>query len=133
MGLGNRLEVLEEDATRYRELLKARLFHQVWVVVGLALVKISICLFLLRLVEKKPYNRKLYTWFLWSFIAFMTAFTVASVLTLVSMRLIFSCSSTARADISPLSFAEQQCLTRSFNVSLLLPHGNTPYVRRPLE
>ncbi|KAF2621923.1 hypothetical protein BU25DRAFT_296680, partial [Macroventuria anomochaeta] len=78
LGLGNRLEFLEANAASYRELLKARLLHQVWVVVGLALVKVSICLFLLRLVMKK-----LYIQFLWGIIVFMFAFTIASVLTLV--------------------------------------------------
>jgi hypothetical protein len=83
LGLGSRVEVLEENAASYRKLLKARLLHQVWVVVGLALVKVSICLFLLRLVVKK-----LYINVLWGMVAFMTAFTLASVFTLVSHRML---------------------------------------------
>lgn len=78
-GLGNRLEVLEENVTSYRRLLLARLLHQVFVVLAIGLVKISICMFLLRLVTKK-----LYVWFLWGMVAFMSAFTIASVLTIVS-------------------------------------------------
>lgn len=83
LGLGSPVQVLKGNVVHYHELLKARLLHQVWVVVGLAFVKVSICLFILRLVAKK-----LYINVLWAIVVFMVAFTTASVLTLASSPLV---------------------------------------------
>lgn len=128
LGLGNRLELLESNAARYRELLKARLLHQVWVVVGLALVKVSICLFLLRLVAKKLYIRVL-----WGIIGFMFTFTIASVLTLVGEPFVFSCNYIARVDTTTMIFTDRHRHTSSCSAFPLQPHGITPYVHRQLD
>src|SRR5690242_6502324 len=99
LGLGNHVEILKANPASYHDLLKARLLHQVWVVVGLAFVKVSICLFLLRLVA-----RKLYVNVLRGIVAFMIVFTAASVLTLVSN--LFVSQWVARDSSVPLIIAD---------------------------
>ncbi|KAH6618479.1 hypothetical protein C7974DRAFT_415853 [Boeremia exigua] len=77
LGLGKHIAVIRMDMDRYRELLKVRLVHMICVTVGQCIVKISVGLFLLRLVV-----RRLHTWFLYSVIVFLMAFTVVSFCTL---------------------------------------------------
>lgn len=83
LGLGKHPVVLETDQYRFRELLKARLLHQTFVVLGLSLVKMSICLLLLRLVQQRWQTRGL-----WGILIFQGAFTVACELTLVGSSLL---------------------------------------------
>jgi hypothetical protein len=80
LGLGSRVELLEANAATYHQLLMFRFFHQVSVVIALGLVKVSICLFLQRLVAKN----KWYTRALWPVIVLMTVLTLVSVGTIVS-------------------------------------------------
>lgn len=61
------------------ELRKIRRIRLELLVVGISLVKISVSLFLMRLVQ-----RKTYAIFLWTLIGFLVAFTVACLGTLVS-------------------------------------------------
>ncbi|KAF5848311.1 hypothetical protein GGP41_005711 [Bipolaris sorokiniana] len=77
LGLGSQVDLLEANMSNYHKLLLARLLHQVFVVMALGLVKVSICLFLLRLVMKKLYIRAL-----WGIIIFMVVFTIGSVLSI---------------------------------------------------
>lgn len=77
LGLGKHLAVIQMDMDRYRELLKVRLVHMICVTVGQCIVKISVSLFLLRLVVKR-----LHMWFLYGVIAFLVAFTAVSFCTL---------------------------------------------------
>lgn len=80
LGLGSRVELLEANAAMYRQLLMFRFFHQMSVVVALGLVKVSICLFLQRLVAtNKSYSRAL-----WLAIVLMVILTLVSVGTIVS-------------------------------------------------
>lgn len=83
LGLGKHPVVLEADQYRFRELLKARLMHQTFVVLGLSLVKMSICLLLLRVVQKWWQTQGL-----WGIFIFQGAFTIACELTLVSSSLL---------------------------------------------
>lgn len=122
LGLGNNVEILKANPARYHDLLKARLLHQVWVVVGLAFVKVSICLFLLRLVA-----RVLYVNVLRGIVAFMIVFTAASVLTLVSN--VFVSQWVTRDRRVRLVVAESCLGTRFFNVTLSQRRGTTPCVR----
>ncbi|KAJ6196215.1 hypothetical protein J3E72DRAFT_396138 [Bipolaris maydis] len=50
LGLGSRVDILKANMSNYHKLLLTRLLHQVFVVVALGLVKVSVCLFLLRLI-----------------------------------------------------------------------------------
>lgn len=70
-----------QDQEAFRTLLKARLVHQITVVIGISLVKISVALFLLRLA-----TRRAYLWFLHSTIVFLILFTMACMGTLVSTQ-----------------------------------------------
>ena len=80
LGLGSRVELLEANAAMYRQLLMFRFFHQMSVVIALGLVKVSICLFLQRLVAtNKSYSRAL-----WLAIVLMVVLTLVSVGTIVS-------------------------------------------------
>ena len=80
LGLGSRVELLEANAAMYRQLLMFRFFHQMSVVIALGLVKVSICLFLQRLVAtNKSYSRAL-----WLAIVLMVILTLVSVGTIVS-------------------------------------------------
>ena len=83
LGLGKHPVVLEADQYRFRELLKARLLHQTFIVLGLSLVKMSICLLLLRVVQKRWQTQGL-----WGVFIFQGAFTIACELTLVSSSLL---------------------------------------------
>lgn len=78
LGLGKHPVVLEANKSAYHELLKACLLHQIFVVLGLSLVKMSICLLLLRMVHARWQTRGL-----WGIFIFQGAFTVACELTLV--------------------------------------------------
>ena len=75
------MAVITADKARYRQLLKFRLVHMTTVSVGIVLVKISVCLFLLRLA-----TRRAQIWFLWGVIYFLVPFALASLGTLVSFR-----------------------------------------------
>ncbi|KAJ5026088.1 hypothetical protein PSV08DRAFT_248054 [Bipolaris maydis] len=77
LGLGSRVDILKANMSNYHKLLLTRLLHQVFVVVALGLVKVSVCLFLLRLVMKKLYIRAL-----WGIIIFIVVFTIGSVLSI---------------------------------------------------
>lgn len=77
LGLGKHLAVIQMDKDRYRELLKVREIHMICVTVGQCAVKISVSLFLLRLVV-----RRLHIWFLYGVNVFLAAFTVVSFCTL---------------------------------------------------
>lgn len=90
LGVGKPLVMIEANLDGYRQLLKARLVHQVCVVVGISLVKISVSLLLLRLVPKtahvmvETYKWKIYTWSIRGLLGFVVLFTIVCVLTLVS-------------------------------------------------
>lgn len=81
LGLGKHLAVIQLDKGRYRELLKVRQVHMICVTVGQCIVKISVTLFLLRLVVKRPH-----IWFLYGVVAFLSAFTLVSFSTLGKSR-----------------------------------------------
>ncbi|KAF2828696.1 hypothetical protein CC86DRAFT_404593 [Ophiobolus disseminans] len=78
-GVGKYTAVIRANPETYRTLLKARLIHQITVMTGISLVKISISFLLLRLAARKTYK-----WFLWGMIGFMGAFTLTCLGTLVS-------------------------------------------------
>lgn len=65
------------DMDAYRELLRIRVAHNVFVTVGQCIVKISVSLFLLRLVAERSH-----VIFLWCMIAFLAGFTFFSAFTL---------------------------------------------------
>lgn len=90
LGLGSRVDILKANMSNYHKLLLTRLLHQVFVVVALGLVKVSVCLFLLRLVMKKLYIRAL-----WGIIIFIVVFTIGSVLSIVSKIFYRLCDSMA--------------------------------------
>jgi hypothetical protein len=77
-GVGKHIAVIQSDEHGYAQLLKWRMVHMVVVGLGLAMVKISVCLFLLRLA-----TRRAYCWFLWGVIAFLVPFAITCALTLV--------------------------------------------------
>lgn len=77
LGLGKHLAVIRLEKGRYRELLKVRQIHMICVTMGQCMVKISVSLFLLRLVVKTSH-----VWFLYGVIAFLSAFTLLSFSTL---------------------------------------------------
>jgi uncharacterized membrane protein YeiB len=70
--------VITSDKHRYKLLFKFRLVHMTTVNVGIVLVKISVYLFLLRLM-----TRRAQTWFLWGIICSLVPFVLASLSTLV--------------------------------------------------
>ena len=76
-GVGKYAAVIQADAEGYRTLLKARQIHQITVMTGISLVKISISFLLLRLAAKKAY-----IWFLWGMVVFMVCFTLVCLGTL---------------------------------------------------
>jgi uncharacterized membrane protein YeiB len=78
LGVGKHVAVITSDKPRYVQLLKFRLVHMTTVSVGIVLVKVSVCLFLLRLV-----TRSAQVWFLWGVICFLVPFVLASLGTLV--------------------------------------------------
>jgi uncharacterized membrane protein YeiB len=78
LGVGKHVAVITSDKHRYKLLLKFRLVHMTTVSVGIVLVKMSVCLFLLRLM-----TRRAQTWFLWGIICFLVPFVLASLSTLV--------------------------------------------------
>ena len=78
LGVGKHIAVITSDKPRYVQLLKFRLVHMTTVSVGIVLVKVSVCLFLLRLVTKRAQ-----VWFLWGVICFLVPFVLASLGTLV--------------------------------------------------
>lgn len=61
----------------YRELLKVRFVHMICVTLGQCVVKISVSLFLLRIVV-----RRFHVWFLHGVIVFLASFTIVSFCTL---------------------------------------------------
>lgn len=61
----------------YRELLKVRFVHMICVTLGQCVVKISVSLFLLRIVV-----RRFHVWFLYGVIVFLASFTIVSFCTL---------------------------------------------------
>lgn len=63
----------------YRQILKARQIHIIAAVIGRSVTNISVALFQLRLAIER-----LYSYFLWSIIAFTVCFIVACTCTLVS-------------------------------------------------
>ena len=77
LGLGKHIAVIRMDMDHYRELLKVRQVHMICVTMGQCFVKISVSLFLLRVVV-----RRLHTWFLYGVVAFLGAFTAVSFCTL---------------------------------------------------
>lgn len=72
LGLGRHMAVIQMNEKSYRELLKVRQIHMVCVMIGISVVKISACLFLLRLTASRAH-----VWFLNGLVVFMMAFTVA--------------------------------------------------------
>lgn len=72
------MAVIVADKGRYKQLLKWRLVHMTTVSVGIVLVKISVCLFLMRLATSRPH-----IWFLRGLICFLIPFVLASLGTLV--------------------------------------------------
>ncbi|KAF2130943.1 hypothetical protein P153DRAFT_384158 [Dothidotthia symphoricarpi CBS 119687] len=80
-GLGKHIAVIQMDKASHRSFLRLRQVHQITVGIGLTMVKISICFFLLRLV-----TRKAYTWFLRGLIVFLVLFVVACTGTLVCRK-----------------------------------------------
>lgn len=79
LGVGKYVAVIQANEEGYMTLLLARQVHMICVVAGISLVKISVSFFLLRLA-----TRRIYTWFLWSMIGFLIAFTLVCMGTLVS-------------------------------------------------
>jgi hypothetical protein len=78
-GLGKYAAVIQADGDGYRTLLKARQVHMISIVAGIALVKVSVSFFLLRLA-----TRRIYSWCLWGLIGFLITFTLVCMGTLVS-------------------------------------------------
>ena len=72
LGLGKHLAVIQMDRPRYRQLLKVRLVHQICVIAGVTVVKISVSYMLLRLAVQKSH-----VYFLYSLIVFLVAFIIA--------------------------------------------------------
>lgn len=72
LGVGRYVAVIQANEDAYREILKARQVHMIAAVVGISVVKVSVAFFLLRLAI-----RRLYSYFLWSVIAFTGCFMVA--------------------------------------------------------
>lgn len=77
VGMGRHLAVVTMNPDTYKEFLRLRQVASILASFGVALVKISIAYFLLRLVVHKPY-----VWFLHGLNIFMTFFTLACVGTL---------------------------------------------------
>ncbi|KAF2126638.1 hypothetical protein P153DRAFT_359602 [Dothidotthia symphoricarpi CBS 119687] len=82
VGIGRHLVVIQMDKDRYREFLRLRQTQSILVAIGVALIKVSVACFLLRLVTKKAY-----AWFLHGLNIFMTLFTAACVGTLAAWDL----------------------------------------------
>ncbi len=78
LGVGKHVAVITANKQQYVRLLKFRLVHMTTVSVGIVLVKISVCLFLLRLA-----TRRAQIWFLWGVICFLIPFALAGLGTLV--------------------------------------------------
>ncbi|KAH7068331.1 hypothetical protein BKA63DRAFT_581790 [Paraphoma chrysanthemicola] len=94
LGVGKHVAVITSDKAQYKQLLKWRLVHMTTVSVGIVLVKVSVCLFLLRLA-----TRGAQVWFLWGVICFLIPFALAGLGTLV-----FQCNPIAAAwdiDLQP--------------------------------
>ncbi|KAJ8118158.1 hypothetical protein OPT61_g815 [Boeremia exigua] len=85
VGMGKHLAVVTMDTQKYEQFLKLRQVASILAAFGVALVKISIAYFLLRLVVHRGY-----IWFLHGLNIFMALYTLACVGTLVSVRLILS-------------------------------------------
>jgi hypothetical protein len=77
LGLGKHLSVVQTDMALYRELLKLRFVHMICVTLGQCVVKLSVSLFLLRIVA-----RRFHIWFLYGVICFLSSFTIVSFCTL---------------------------------------------------
>ncbi|KAF2748573.1 hypothetical protein M011DRAFT_399755 [Sporormia fimetaria CBS 119925] len=78
LGIGRYMAVIQANPDNYRTILLLRQIHMTVVVMGLSVVKISIALFLLRLVTRKAYQL-----FLWGLIVFLTLFSIACLGTLI--------------------------------------------------
>lgn len=78
LGVGRYVAVVQSDHASYRQILKARQVHMIFVVIGISVAKISVAFFLLRLTI-----RRLYSSFLWGIVIFLTCFTIACTCTLV--------------------------------------------------
>jgi hypothetical protein len=78
LGTGKHVAVITSDKPRYVQLLKFRLVRMTTVSVGTVLIKVSVCLFLSRLV-----TRRAQSWFPWDVICFLVPFVLASLGTLI--------------------------------------------------
>ena len=79
LGVGKYVAVIMANEDTYRQILKARQIHIIAAVIGRSVTNISVALFQLRLAIER-----LYSYFLWSIIAFTVCFIVACTCTLVS-------------------------------------------------
>ncbi|XPS72488.1 hypothetical protein M3J09_004653 [Ascochyta lentis] len=106
LGLGKHLAVVQMDIINYRELLKVRQVHMICVTVGQCVVKISVSLFLLRLVA-----RRLHVWFLYGVITFLTAFTIVSFCTLMFQCVPIAAAWDTRLRPPPIGEGSAKCFS----------------------
>lgn len=129
LGVGKYVAVIQADPERYRRILMVRQIDMTAVVVGLSLVKISICFFLLRLA-----TRRLYVWFLWAFVGFLVAFTLACMGTLVFQCVPVEAAWDVRLRRPPMGTGTARCLEdATFHDIGTFNGGTRPQLTSPVK